>query len=67
MGTSRAEVKGHGQGGHLATGLEAELVFYAMKDVQEAGGLEKGGESGCDCRKAYKERKRLHLRTSLFQ
>ena len=41
MGTSRAEVKGHGQGGHLATGLEAELVFYAMKDVQEAGGLEK--------------------------
>lgn len=43
-----------GKDGTWQQRLEAELVWIMTKDVQEAGWLEKGGEHGCDHRKACK-------------
>lgn len=40
-----------GKGGHLTAGARSRIGLQYSEDVQEASGLEKGGEHGCDCRK----------------
>lgn len=45
-----------GNGGPWQQGLDAERAWISKRrmDIQEAGGLEKGGKNGGDCRKAFR-------------